>query len=258
MHNIAGVMVLDQRQNIYMIFKALFLLFCFIGAERMATAGTLDPDTDPNGLEWTQKVINFQHGCGINVLGILYCWGENDGGQVGNGRADYYDVAPPTQVQFPVKHPGKIIKVDLGSYFTCALSEFSKLYCFGIHTGLKINTAQPTEITFQDDQQSGPIDIVNFEVGYIHFCAISAQGRVFCSVSSAHSKFNSELPLKLVRFSDRTMNQVIYVNIENTEHQITCVWVADNLGVAEYCWKPADFGLGLYPQFSRWIQDVGK
>lgn len=47
-------------------------------------------------LAWRQVVFGTNHSCALDVSGGLYCWGRNDVGQVGDGRAWFTEWQPVT------------------------------------------------------------------------------------------------------------------------------------------------------------------
>lgn len=63
--------------------------------------------------------------CSIDTAGILYCWGLNNFGQVGDGS--FSDKLIPTAIDNSTKYK----KVEVGSHHACALTELEKLKCWG-------------------------------------------------------------------------------------------------------------------------------
>jgi alpha-tubulin suppressor-like RCC1 family protein len=60
---------------------------------------SVSPRAVSGSLTFASITAGWQHTCGITLAGIAYCWGANDGGQLGNGRqangsADYSSSVP--------------------------------------------------------------------------------------------------------------------------------------------------------------------
>ena len=74
------------------------------------------------------------HVCAINSDNELFCWGENEYGQIGNGEhGDIYSTLPSNydMATAPTKIDGEFTAVSPGYNFTCALSADKKVYCWG-------------------------------------------------------------------------------------------------------------------------------
>ena len=69
--------------------------------------------------------------CAVSATGAVYCWGQNNSGQLGNNST--------TQSNVPVQVKGVggtgllsgIVSIAAGDYHTCALSTTGALYCWG-------------------------------------------------------------------------------------------------------------------------------
>ncbi len=102
---------------------------------------------------------SFWHTCAIDSEGVVYCWGLNDTGQLGNSIDNDYDGVPdstnlPVAVDTAGPMAGKqIVSVVEGHRHTCALSSDSKLFCWGrnnlgqLGDGTTNNSSAPVEIT---------------------------------------------------------------------------------------------------------------
>jgi hypothetical protein len=73
------------------------------GAVGIGTAGVdvLVPQSlDGELIEWSSITTGYRHTCGIDERGALFCWGENDDGQIGSGTIGT-PVLAPARVCFP-------------------------------------------------------------------------------------------------------------------------------------------------------------
>jgi alpha-tubulin suppressor-like RCC1 family protein len=88
------------------------------------------------------------HACAIKRDGTLWCWGDNTGGQLGNGTT--------TQSTRPIQVTAmgnQVLDFTVGFYFTCAIKMDGTLWCWGWNsmgmvgdgTGIQRNT--PVKVT---------------------------------------------------------------------------------------------------------------
>ena len=98
---------------------------------------------------WSCSVsLGDTHTCAITTLGALYCFGNNNYGQIGNGSNNNI-VSTPSNVLNDVS------EVSLGLSHTCAVKTNGDLYCFGINNagqvGVDSENSRITEPTYITD-----------------------------------------------------------------------------------------------------------
>lgn len=106
---------------------------------------------------WISVSGSTNHVCAINSDDELYCWGENEYGQIGNGEAgDVYSTLPSNYdlQTTPFKVEGSFIAVSTGYNFTCAISKEKSVYCWG-YSGLGISGY----VGNKDNPQTTPMKI---------------------------------------------------------------------------------------------------
>ncbi len=108
---------------------------------------------------WVQVSGKSNHVCAVNSDNELYCWGENEYGQIGNGKAgDAYSTLPSNydlQAE-PFKVGDDYIYAAAGGNFTCALKKDKTVWCWG--RGV---TGAPGVVTDKDHPVTTPRQ-VNF------------------------------------------------------------------------------------------------
>jgi alpha-tubulin suppressor-like RCC1 family protein len=129
-------------------------------------------DRDRN---WELLEAGGEHVCGI-AEGRLYCWGNNDRGQVSDQVSG--DAREPYEITFDGA-PATWTAVSAGSQTTCAIGD-GKLYCWGLNSrgqvgdGTMADRGSPTLVTGGIDDWSSVAVVMQ------HTCAISFSRGVYC------------------------------------------------------------------------------
>ena len=114
----------------------------------------------------------FEHGCGVTTTGGAYCWGNNPGGQLGNGttksRLTPGPVTMPSGVTFA--------SVTSGASFACGLTGSGAAYCWGYNFYGQLGDGRTT-----DRSTPGP---VTMPAG-VTFVSVSAFGSSACGLTAA-------------------------------------------------------------------------
>ena len=126
--------------------------------------------------------------------GSLYCWGENDQGQMGIGTrctyGSYIDgcngvegVSNPTPVQLPPSR--NATAVSLGGSHACAIMDDGSVWCWGNnHEGqLGVgNTSNSGSWRYTPNRVLTPTGVSASAIatGREHSCMVATDGRAFC------------------------------------------------------------------------------
>ena len=57
-------------------------------AAELVDVEEVDAGMPAGAADWVEVAANGEFSCGLRATGALYCWGRNDVGQLGLGRAD--------------------------------------------------------------------------------------------------------------------------------------------------------------------------
>jgi alpha-tubulin suppressor-like RCC1 family protein len=187
-----------------------------------------------------------KHACAVLVDGSVRCWGENLGGELGDGTR--LDRTAPVTVK-GIDQPSELV---LGSHFSCALVK-GAVSCWGdgakFDTKLEIDEKAPVDpprpIAIQD--------VTHIAGGTNHICALLASGGVQCWGSNDHGQLGTgtrQASSKPVPVKGLDSISAISANYEST-----CA--IDGHG-AVYCWghPPGDDGSPSYLE-PRKIEGLG-
>ena len=96
-----------------------------LGRSPSALPFSRSPATVPGVTSVSSLAAGFDHTCAALRSGAAVCWGSDQDGQLGNGRAE--PVAAPADVL----DLGGVSSLAGGVFFTCARSSTGRVHCFG-------------------------------------------------------------------------------------------------------------------------------
>lgn len=121
----------------------------------------------------TQITTGFAHTCALNSAGEVYCWGNNEVGQVGNGLVGSA-VANPSRP----KGLSSVKMISAGAAHNCAIENNGDVFCWGQNDNGKLGTGVK-------DQSTTPVKLSGIgQASYVHAsrlatCAVT-KGEVYC------------------------------------------------------------------------------
>ncbi|HRE90902.1 MAG TPA: hypothetical protein PK095_17395, partial [Myxococcota bacterium] len=96
------------------------------------------PGPGPSCVGYVEVAVGSRHACGISAGGDLYCWGNDDLGQLGTGP-DRESRAVPTRVGDASDWHG----LSTSDRHTCALRG-GDLYCWGYNSDSQLGVVDPS------------------------------------------------------------------------------------------------------------------
>lgn len=88
-----------------------------------------------------------EHTCAIETDGSLWCWGDNNAGQVGVGTTE---AGSTVDVPVPTKVLDSVLAVTAGINHTCAIDASRQAWCWGFNVGGRLGdgttTTRPTPV----------------------------------------------------------------------------------------------------------------
>jgi len=154
------------------------------------------PDGDGTNLTNIKQIMGgIYHTCALSNTGKVYCWGNDDDGQLGNGSDETGNQVAPTLVEDGVAaspdtdgtNLTNIKQITGGYYHTCALSNTGKVYCWGNDTDGQLGNGSDEPTLVEDGVAAGSdsdgtnlTNIKQITGGIYHTCALSNTGKVYC------------------------------------------------------------------------------
>ncbi|MCA2012624.1 hypothetical protein LCM17_14100 [Cereibacter sphaeroides] len=122
-----------------------------------------------------QLSVGDGHVCSIDPTGQVFCWGNNESGQVGNGQVGRQNV--PT----PVNLPEPAVQITTGYQHSCALLASGALWCWGANgfgqLGIGRNPSRAVSPRRVPDASSPYAQV---SAGSATTCAITEAGAAYC------------------------------------------------------------------------------
>lgn len=111
--------------------------------------------------------------CGISTAGIVYCWGRNDRGQIGNGNVS--DQFSPVSVAGAFQ----FVAIGLGDSHACGIATSGDAFCWGDNSDGQLGDG-----TRSDRHTPNPVDgnlkFSSIDGGESHSCGVTTNGAAYC------------------------------------------------------------------------------
>lgn len=187
----------------------------------------------------TAIALGTLHSCALLETGGVRCWGDNEYGELGNGRSE--NSSNPVDVQGLTD---RIVQVAAGAAFTCALSENGKLYCWGNGSNglFGDGITDVYRVPILVDVMEQKLDMI--VAGVYHLCARATSGEILCwGALSSEEEYTSSQPFKVKGLTGMVVGMA-------AGGGYTCVLTTDD-GVK--CWGDNYFGqLGNGTDLGSW------
>lgn len=131
------------------------------------------PTRVSGGHQFVQITAGLAHSCAVTADGKAYCWGENIGGQLGDGTTT------TRLVPVPVAGGRRFTRIRAGGSHTCATTSTGKAYCWGDNGAGQLGDGTNT-------QRVAPVAVLGgltFKrviAGGTHTCAVTTAGKAYC------------------------------------------------------------------------------
>jgi Regulator of chromosome condensation (RCC1) repeat len=115
------------------------------------------------------------HSCALGHTGLVWCWGANSDGELGNGGTSRSDTPVPA-VGLPLGLHSGVTAIVAGQYHSCALTRLGAVLCWGYDANGELGDGQV------ETQSSTPVPVIGLSGGAV---SISAGGYDTCVITTA-------------------------------------------------------------------------
>ena len=127
--------------------------------------------------DWASVSAGGFHTCGRRTTGRVYCWGEDDDGQLGDSNTLDDQLVPALIVGGALDWTS----VSAGSSHTCGRLGSGRLYCWGADDDSALgNGGTDTDSPVPSQIAGGATDWTSVSAGLTHTCARTTAGRLYC------------------------------------------------------------------------------
>ena len=124
------------------------------------------------GVSFIEVSAGVRHSCGLSLDHRIYCWGDNNEGQLGDGTR--------TPRLMPVRVATGLLfrQVRAGSFHTCALTNDKRAYCWGRNSSGELGTGGSSAL--KPAAVAGGLHFFQISAGNTHSCGKTTDFRGFC------------------------------------------------------------------------------
>ena len=148
---------------------------CFNDGEGAQLGCTLEPKRFSGpAIDFRVVSAGGEHACGVSAQQMIYCWGSDSSGQIGNGL--HGGGGPPTLATVGSE---RFTTVSAGEAHACALNLSGAAYCWGndgfgqLGDHRRVNSSTPIPVI-------GSMQFTRISAGLAHTCAIQQGGSAWC------------------------------------------------------------------------------
>jgi len=127
--------------------------------------------------------LGSNHSCALDSKGNVYCWGDNDFGQLGVGLPE--NKLYPTEIDMSGDlYNRTIVLLKSGDESVCVLDEIGEVFCWGrnnkgqLGNGTEVDSNSPVRV-YEKGQLNGKV-LVSIDIYSGHACTVDDEGGVYC------------------------------------------------------------------------------
>jgi alpha-tubulin suppressor-like RCC1 family protein len=152
----------------------------WFGIRGNGTSGSYTPGLEPTLVsgnhQWIDVVVGLYYVCAVELSGTVYCWGDGDVGQMGNGASGN---PPDVRTPFPISGGGTYASVSIeGQNGACGITVSGAAMCWGGGTWGRLGNGADTLVAVPVATNGG-LSFSALSTNNISTCGIAA-GKAYC------------------------------------------------------------------------------
>ena len=135
----------------------------------------------PAATQFRDVTNGLRFGCALSTSGSVYCWGWNDGGQLGIGTSRD-DTSVPVEVVDGMKPADDTwLAVSAGTVSACGIADDDSAYCWGYNVRGQLGIGTSGNTTYGEPQKVGSaLRWKRISVGDAFACGIAIDDSAYC------------------------------------------------------------------------------
>ncbi|CAN5389465.1 hypothetical protein BH09GEM1_BH09GEM1_38900 [soil metagenome] len=205
--------------------------YSFRGDSTIYTIRTSPTAVNTGGRTFSSVSVGRTAICALDATGQAFCWGENYGGQLGNGSAtsSLLPVAASTSLRFT--------SISLSVNHACGITTTNTVACWGFNANGAVGNGSTTN-QLSPLTVSGVAGAVEVRSGEAHSCARTDSG-VFCWGSNWWGQVGDGGVASRAT-PQQVMSGVTPLAMPSFARGLSCATTASQL----YCWGSSEAGVG--------------
>jgi len=221
------------------------------GADQGQLGPTSADDHDPVTESLQPRPIDFEsngnvsaiaagvrHTCALQVLGDVWCWGDNAQWQVGFG-ADAIAATPNPLQLSPGKRASGMRAVAAGEAHTCVVTASGDVNCWGSNERGQLGLGSTGGVAVVPQLVSLGVPVIAVAAGRAHTCALLADGSVRCWGANLSGQLGDDTGVDSPRPVSPKIDPGLKVVAVAAGGDVTCAVTEDH---ALRCWGDNDGG----------------
>ena len=204
-----------------------------------STANSLTPVAVqmPAGVSFQSIAAGITHTCALTTQNKAYCWGQGDGGRLGNNSTASSRI--PVAVQMPAG-VARLQSIAVGNYHTCALTAGGKAYCWGVNSQGRLgnNSTADSRIPAAVQMPAG-VSFQSITADITHTCALTTTGQAYCWGWNQYGQLGNNSTANSLTPAAVQMPAGVSFQSIAAGYAHTCALTA---GGKAYCWGQGDGG----------------
>lgn len=140
---------------------------------------------------------NGSHSCGLSNDNLLYCWGWDVNGQLGeDADGDNNDEPIPVPIDTTAFQPGAFVtSFAVGGQHTCVITNDDRAYCWGSDASGQLgedadgdNSSENTAVALDTSNLNSGTYFVSLSAGGSHSCGLANDGVAYCWGSNVQGR----------------------------------------------------------------------